>query len=50
MLIDDEDSEEYQNLDGLSLAGNIAYDRIALLHPKMTAVRSQYEALFYTTL
>jgi len=46
MLIDDEDSEEYQNLDGLSLAGNSAYDRIASLHPKMTVVRSQYEACF----
>jgi murein DD-endopeptidase MepM/ murein hydrolase activator NlpD len=46
MLIDDGDSEEYQNLDGLSYPARLYYDRIASLHPTMDTLRSRYESVF----
>jgi len=46
MLIDDEDSEEYQNLDGLSYPARLYYNRIASLHESMGALRSSYESMF----
>ena len=53
MLIDDQDSEEYQNLDGISLPARLSYNHIAALHPEMNALRSRYEAfidVFYRRL
>ncbi|MEN6298212.1 MAG: M23 family metallopeptidase [Rectinema sp.] len=53
MLIDDKDSEEYQNLDGVSYPAKLSYDRIAALHLEMNTLRSRYESIFdslYTSL
>jgi hypothetical protein len=48
MLIDDRDSEEYTDVDGLSWPANIAYQRIADAYPKMSKVRENYTILFET--
>jgi len=46
MLIDDEDSEEYQDIDGLSYPARLYYRRIASLHESMEALRPSYESMF----
>ncbi|MEN6499169.1 MAG: M23 family metallopeptidase [Rectinema sp.] len=46
MLIDNEDSEEYRELDGLSYPAELYYDRIAALHESMSTLRPRYESMF----
>ncbi len=46
MIIDDRDSEEYQDLSGISYPARLAYQRIASLHEEMTPLLDRYSALF----
>jgi len=46
MLIDDRDSEEYQDLSGISYPAELEYKRIASMHVAMASLRSRYSALF----
>ncbi len=46
MLIDDRDSEEYQDLSGISYPAELEYRRIASMHEEMASLRSRYSALF----
>lgn len=46
MLIDNGDSEEFSQIDGVSLPAKLAYQRIAALNLLMTSLRPQLEAIF----
>jgi len=46
MLIDDRDSEEFADMDGLSWPANIAYQHIADVYPTMSKARKNYTILF----
>lgn len=48
MLIDDDDSEEYQNLEGISYPATQYYQRIASLHEETGSLRPRYEIVFDT--
>lgn len=46
MLINDRDSEEYEDLSGISYPAELAYKRIAAMHSEMVNLRDRYDALF----
>ncbi len=46
MLIDDRDSEEYQDLRGISYPAELEYKGIASMHKEMASLRKRYNALF----
>ena len=46
MLIDSGDSEEFSQIDGVSLPAKLSYQRIAALNPLMASLRPQFEAIF----
>ena len=46
MLIDSRDSEEFSQIDGVSLPAKLSYQRIAALNPLMAPLRLKFEAIF----
>ncbi len=46
MLIDDRDSEDYQDMSGISYPAELKYNYIAFNHEEMASLRSRYSALF----
>ena len=46
MLIDSGDSEEFSQIDGVSLPAKLSYQRISALNPLMASLRPQFEAIF----